>query len=178
VLVVSDVSEFERMFRAYHGAVFRYALRRVGPSGVQDAVAETFMVAWRRRQEVSGDALPWLLGVARRVCANQLRSRARETELRSRIATEPRDSTYLDPHAAGDELLVALRRLSESDREALMLVAWDDLSNAQAARVLGCSAAAFAVRLHRARRRLRRALDTSRETHPTLTKTEEALADG
>lgn len=57
----------------------------------------------------------------------------------------------------------AFGRLSGDDREALALVAWDGLTPAKAARSLGCSPVAFRVRLHRARRRLARALQHERE---------------
>jgi RNA polymerase sigma-70 factor (ECF subfamily) len=52
----------------------------------------------------------------------------------------------------------ALRALSPADREALLLVAWEDLTPAQAARSLGINATAFRVRLLRARRRLQQKL--------------------
>jgi DNA-directed RNA polymerase specialized sigma24 family protein len=52
----------------------------------------------------------------------------------------------------------ALGSLSERDQELLLLVAWDRLEREQAAKVLGVRAGAFAVRLHRARRRFARAL--------------------
>jgi RNA polymerase sigma-70 factor (ECF subfamily) len=48
--------------------------------------------------------------------------------------------------------------LSERDREILLLVAWDGLEPARAARALGARPGAFAVRLHRARRRLAKLL--------------------
>ena len=57
------------------------------------------------------------------------------------------------------ELGRALAALSERDREVLLLVAWEDLSPALAARALGVTQAAFRVRLHRSRRRLRRLLE-------------------
>lgn len=66
----------------------------------------------------------------------------------------------LDP-----ELEVALRRLSELEREALLLVAWEDLSAPAAAASLGISRAAFRVRLHRARRRL--STELGRRGHPS-----------
>jgi len=47
----------------------------------------------------------------------------------------------------------ALKALSREDREALLLIAWEELTPSQAARSLGISATAFRVRLHRARRR-------------------------
>src|SRR6516164_5746133 len=77
---------FERLFRGHHLAVHRYALRRVGERAADDVVAETFLVAWRRHEEIVGDPLPWLLGVARRVCANQLRASVRQASLGRRLA--------------------------------------------------------------------------------------------
>ena len=120
-------------------------------------MAETFLVAWRRLEDVPVDSLPWLYGVARRVLANRRRSADRRAALEQRLAgADSRDSGRDPGERAGDaELLrTALRRLSEPSREALMLVAWHGLSGARAARAAGCSRAAFAVRLHRARARL------------------------
>lgn len=157
-----DRVAFERMFRGHQVAVYRYSLRRVGERGVDDAVAETFLIAWRRREEIRGDPLPWLLGVARRVCANQLRAGARQASLGRRLAVEP-PAFSEDVAIADGRLKLALARLGDRDRETLLLVAWDQLSNRDAAKVLGCSTATFAVRLHRARTRLARALeDTDR----------------
>lgn len=148
---------FEGLFRANYPAVRAYALRRTSPDAAQDVVAETFLVAWRRLDEVPADALPWLYGVARRVLANQRRTADRGAALEDRLAGAAPRLPGRDPgDSAGDaELLrVALGRLSETSREALMLVAWQGLSGARAARAAGCSRAAFAVRLHRARARL------------------------
>ncbi|HEX6652604.1 MAG TPA: sigma factor, partial [Thermoleophilaceae bacterium] len=83
ILVVEGIVEpnrgerFERMFRDSYPLVRAYALRRAAPEGAQDVVAETFLVAWRRLEDVPEDPLPWLYGAARRVLANQRRSAAR-----------------------------------------------------------------------------------------------------
>jgi RNA polymerase sigma-70 factor, ECF subfamily len=163
---VTRKERFEMLFRANYAAVRGYALRRTSPELAQDAVAETFLVAWRRLDDVPGDALPWLFGVARRVLANQRRSAGRGAALveRAAVAAAPAAS---DPHdAVGEAEAVrqALASLSERDREALMLVAWHGLSGARAARAAGCSRAAFEVRLHRARRRLATLLDAVERT--------------
>jgi RNA polymerase sigma factor (sigma-70 family) len=160
-----DVSDsriaFERMFRAHHAAVHRYLVRRVEEPAVADLVAETFLIAWRRQDEIAGDPLPWLLGVARRVCANHLRARQRRAALGERLAAQPQwPETEIAPACEDRGLREALAGLSDRDREALLLVAWDGLGNREAARVMGCSAATFAVRLHRARARLAAALRT------------------
>jgi RNA polymerase sigma-70 factor (ECF subfamily) len=156
---------YERMFRAHHGAVYRYALRRVEGPAVEDVVGETFLVAWRRYDELAGDPLPWLLGIARRLCANHLRGRARRSALAARLRAEPHPSGESHADVADAAVLSALATLREGDREALLLIAWDGLSNAQAAKVLGCGAGAFAVRLHRARRRLARELEAVQTRH-------------
>ena len=148
---------FEGLFRENYPAVRAYALRRTSGDAAQDVVSETFLVAWRRLDEVPADALPWLYGVARRVLANRRRTADRSAALEERLASvAPRDNPRDPGDSAGDAeiLRIALGRLSEPSREALMLVAWHGLSGARAARAAGCTRAAFAVRLHRARARL------------------------
>ena len=65
---------FERLYRANYDRVLAYGLRRTDPERARDATAETFVVAWRRLADVPPDPLPWLLGVARRVLANERRA--------------------------------------------------------------------------------------------------------
>jgi len=148
---------FERLFRDNHAGVRAYALRRAPVDLAQDVVAETFLVAWRRLDDVPADAAPWLYGVARRVLANQRRSQRRGDALAERLALATASGGGRDPGEQAGEAeraRLALARLSDRDRETLMLVAWDGLSGARAARAAGCTRAAFAVRLHRARNRL------------------------
>lgn len=145
---------FEQVFRTSYDAVYRYAARRVPAEAVQDVVSETFLVAWRRFEELRGEPLPWLLGIARRVCANQLRTRERHEALARRLSAETPARVEGAYRADDPDVLLALAALPERDREALMLVAWDGLDNDAAAAVMRCTKATFAVRLHRARRRL------------------------
>jgi RNA polymerase sigma-70 factor, ECF subfamily len=159
---------FEAIYRAHHDAVRSYLLRRAKPELAGDALSETFLAAWRRLDDLPGDPLPWLLGTARRSLANQRRSARRLVGLRERIAgSEPREVVDRSDQVADAELVRrALAELSERDREALMLVAWEGLDAKRAARAAGCSRATFAVRLHRARQRLDRALYAVEETLP------------
>lgn len=148
---------FEEVFRENYAAVRGYVLRRAPPDIVQDVVAETFLIAWRRLDDVPADPLPWLYGVGRRVLANQMRSMRRSAALELRLsASEPAAGPRDPGESLGDAEIVrtALARLSTRDREALTLIAWHGLSGARAARAAGCSRAAFAVRVHRARARL------------------------
>jgi RNA polymerase sigma-70 factor, ECF subfamily len=149
---------FEAMFATHHDPVRRYIVRRQSAALVDDAIAETFLVAWRRLEEIPDRTLPWLLGVARRVLADQRRAVRRRRSLSERLRVDAlTDGTAEDwepPPGLTPELASALAALTEHEREALLLVAWDELSPADAARVAGCSATTFRVRLHRARQRV------------------------
>ena len=153
--VTARRERFERLFDAHLRAVSGYARRRAPAAEADDVVAETFLVAWRRLDEVPVEAKPWLLGVARRVLANQRRAALRRAALTDRIARHP----VAPPAADRPPVVRALSLLAERDREVLLLTAWDGLSSDEAAAVLGCSRTAMKVRLHRAKRRLRAALE-------------------
>jgi RNA polymerase sigma-70 factor (ECF subfamily) len=155
------------------GSVIAYARRRGGVD--PDAIAaEVMAIAWRRLPTVpDGDPLPWLFATARNLLMNEWRRDAHE-----RAAVTRRDGGDFAPAPTlglDPALESALRRLSLDDREALILVAWEELTPTEAARSLGISATAFRVRLHRARRRLRAALgDVPLEQpvpHPTTRST-------
>jgi RNA polymerase sigma factor (sigma-70 family) len=148
---------FEACFRGYASRVHTFALRRVDPAAAEDVTAETFSIAWRRRGEMPAEALPWLYSIARGVLANEQRAASRRLALAARILAEP--NPPVNPAVADHEVLQAMAALRESDREALLLCAWEGLTSNEAARVVGCSATTFAVRLHRARRRLARLLN-------------------
>lgn len=149
---------FTRIYEEHYDAVERYVRRRADDAFVRDVVAEVFLVVWRRFDEVPSDPLPWLYGTARRVLANELRGDRRRTQLVVRVAENV--PTEIDDHAEDVVGLVsmaaAMDRLSEPDQEALRLVAWEELNLRDAARAAGCSITAFAMRLNRARNRLRK----------------------
>lgn len=154
-----DDAVFTALYREHYEKVLAYALRRTSPESARDAVADTFLVAWRRRTEKHRDELPWLLAVARRVIGQQSRTMARQAAL----DIEMRRLSELAAGSTGDTaaevvermtVFTALAALSEMDREAIVLTAWEGLTPSQGAIVIGCSAATFRVRLHRARRRV------------------------
>jgi RNA polymerase sigma-70 factor, ECF subfamily len=153
----NEAERFESLYREHFGSIDAYARRRL-PGRADDVVAETFLVAWRRLDNVPEDALPWLYGVARRVVSDSRRSSRRQDAVVERLAgvRQPEASSTGQDDM---ELLAALGRLSERDRELLLLVYWEDLEPRRAARALGCSRATVATRLWRAHRRLRRELD-------------------
>jgi len=160
-------SRFRALYLEHYGAIHAYAVRRlVSAEDIGDAVADTFTVAWRRIADVPPppqDRL-WLYGVARRVVAGRRRSLRRGRSLLARLAAigaEPAGVAAAPGAGAVDgRVIEALEQLRPGEREALMLVVWDQLSHAEAARVLGCSENAVGIRVHRARTRLRAALDS------------------
>ena len=135
-------------------------------------MAETFLVAWRRLDDVPDDPLPWLLVVARNTIANQRRSAARrhrtltEVALRQRLEQASSDAAPEDVAVTRATMIAALATLTATEREALLLTAWDGLDDVDAARVAGCSPRTFRVRLHRARRRLDHAVGPKTYEHP------------
>jgi RNA polymerase sigma-70 factor (ECF subfamily) len=156
---------FESIFAKTYARVLAFALRRAEDrSAAEEVVSETYLVAWRRLDAVPGEALPWLLGTARKVLANQRRASKR------RFPDGPHAPLDLveasDPGVSAPELIAereafakAFAALGARDREVLALVAWDGLRPREGAEVMGCTAATFSLRLHRARRRLLKELE-------------------
>jgi len=149
-----------------------YAVRRTDPATARDVAAETFLVAWRRLASVPAEpgTAPWLYAVARRVLANTERSRGRAERTAAKLLTEPEAADLVPDPADGiaerDRILRALAQLSEVDQEVLRLIGWEDLDLAGAARVMGCSRAHMAVRAHRARLRMAKALQAPEQADP------------
>jgi RNA polymerase sigma-70 factor (ECF subfamily) len=141
------MQQFDEIYAEHVDAVRAYVRRRAPESLVDDVVADVFVVALRRIDDVPRDALPWLYGVARKTLANERRRQARIVPLAPEVSYEP--------EPVGDsQLAVAFAALSDTDREILRLVAWEGLSLRAAARVLECSPVAARVRYHRAKSRL------------------------
>jgi RNA polymerase sigma factor (sigma-70 family) len=144
-------SRFHEVYEHHRDAVTVYVRRRLPADLVEDLVAETFLVCWRKLDEVPPhEPLPWLYAVARRQLANHYRAAARR-DLPAEAT--PADDPFLAVER-DDVLARAFARLSEPDREVLRLVAWEELSLRAVARALDCSQVACRVRFHRARRRL------------------------
>ena len=148
---------FEEIYRVHADRVHAYARRRTNPSTADDVVAEVFLVVWRRLDQVPADPLPWLLGAARRVLANRRRSEGRAAALHDRLRSS---GGLVAPGTApvDDTVLRAMACLGEEDRELLLLIAWEGLTQAEVAEALGLRRGTVAVRVHRARRRLAEAL--------------------
>jgi RNA polymerase sigma-70 factor (ECF subfamily) len=140
------MQRFERIYAEHHEAVRAYVRRRASEALVEDVVSDTFLVCLRKIDRVPAEPLPWLYAVARKTLANERRKRARVVPREGVAAAEPTP--------VGDGVLAAaFNGLSERDREVLRLVAWEGISLAEAAIVLGCSPLACRVRYHRAKSR-------------------------
>jgi RNA polymerase sigma-70 factor (ECF subfamily) len=166
---VSREEQFQGLFDLNYHRVLGYAIRRCDRrEDAEDAVAETFTVAWRRLEDVpaEGDARPWLLGVARKVLANQRRGRDRRARLVERLAQLP--APVAGDYGGGEigDVARAFAELRADDREVLALLSWEELTPAEIAIVLGCSGGAARKRVLRARRRFAGLLDAGATAAP------------
>ncbi|WP_411140479.1 RNA polymerase sigma factor [Streptomyces sp. x-80] len=168
---MSTDDAFADAYRAHYWAVSRFVARRLDGQAhdVEEVVAEVFSIAWRRRAELPDSPLPWLYGVARNCLANTVRGLGRYRRLLNRLGhheTTRSRQTVPSPDAdrPGDWVHEALARLSPTDREVLRLTAWEELTLDELAVTLGCSQSAAAMRLHRARGRLRTQIDRMQTT--------------
>ncbi len=159
--------EMARLFEAHHVALTAYCRRRIASHMVPDALSEVYLAAWRRISDLpTGKELPWLYGIARLVVQNHRRGVRRQFRLRSRL------ERLLPPQMADTEtqvvrraeeriVLEALSTLRQTDQEILRLRAWEELTTAEIASVLGITESAAEMRLTRAKRRLERALKSA-----------------
>ena len=148
---------WESIYTSHADQVHAYASRRVGTDDAADVVADTFLVAWRRLDDVPEPALPWLYAAARNVINNNRRAEIRRDALALRLAATDRTETDDDPAPVVEtraDIVAAMRLLPAMEREALLLVAREDLEPRRAAALMGCSPGTFAVRVHRGRRHL------------------------
>ncbi len=165
--------EFRRLFEATYPQVVAYARRRTDSSAdADDVVAEIYATAWKRSDAVLTAEAPlaWLYGVG----LNVLRNRRRGSDRHLRLVTEAGSAALTRPPIAdpSDALIVrdALRSLPDDDAELIRLIAWEGLSHAEAAEVLGCSTNAVGIRLFRARQRLDDALSYPPSSSPSQRK--------
>ena len=157
----SAEARFREVF-SHLGAVTAYARRR-GSRDPDGIAAEAMTIAWRRLDDVpADDPLPWLYGTARNLVLAEARRSAPAAAAAAEVEHVDQPPVDLDP-----TLDRALRELSQLDREALFLVAWEDLTPGQAAKALGISPVAFRVRLLRARRRFRASLEEAQAAPPS-----------
>jgi RNA polymerase sigma-70 factor (ECF subfamily) len=152
---MSPYERFELIYGRHAPTVKAYVMRRASASIADDVLADVFTVCWRRLEDVPEDPLPWLIGVAARVLRTQRRGETRRMRLGQRLAAGEPTAAPEAPALEKASIGSALAQMRETDRELLLLIAWEGLSPTQAARVLSIAPATVRVRLHRARTRLR-----------------------
>jgi RNA polymerase sigma factor (sigma-70 family) len=183
VLIEQSLAEpevFGVLFDRYAADIHRYAARRLGAGAADDLVAETFLVAFRRRGSYDSGrpkARPWLYGIATTLIARQRRSEQRLYRALARTGLDPLPEPIADQVvrrvvAQGQQrrLAAALAGLSPADREVLLLVAWAGLSYEEIAEAVGVPVGTVRSRLHRARGKVRKVLGDAEQS----TTTEEA----
>jgi RNA polymerase sigma-70 factor, ECF subfamily len=149
---------FEELVALTYEPIQRFLRRRTDPATADDVLGDVLLVLWRRLDELPSDApLPWTYGVARGCLANSRRSALRQERVVVRLAREPRPGEDGEPDDDGG-LSEALEALPDADRELLRLWAWEQLAPAELAQVLGISANAASIRLHRAKGKLKKLL--------------------
>ncbi len=180
----SDRAAFQRVFDAHYEAVSRYCLRRLPLQDARDATARTFVVAWRKIDAMPHDdgALPWLYRTARYEVETMRRTIRRQGALRSRLGglglpNGERPEAIVIQRAEDREVAEALEALAPGDREIILLRSHEELSIAEIAATLGCSANAAKQRLSRALKRLRRQLGIPVEVRAT-TENSRAIEEG
>jgi len=165
---LDDPEQFAVVFRRHAPDIHRYVVRRLGPGAADDVVAETFLTAFRFRSRYRSDradARPWLYGIATNLIGRHRRAEVRQYRALARTGLDPVTESFADRAdarvSAGTEsrrLAAALAGLPAGHRNALLLVAWGDLSYEEAAVALGVPVGTVRSRLSRARARLRQAL--------------------
>ncbi|VAV96858.1 RNA polymerase ECF-type sigma factor [hydrothermal vent metagenome] len=154
---------FDETYHASFSQIYAYCRRRTrSREDTEDAVADTYLVAWRRLDELEAADYPiaWLYGVARRVLANQRKSLERHELVEVRAAAFSPSTAFNDPaqdavhRSQLGDVLEAMIELSTIDQELLVLAAFEQLSHAEMAVVLEIPIDTIKSRLYRARRRL------------------------
>ena len=163
-----DPEWFSVIFDRYFTAIHRYAAARLGPAAADDVAADTFLAGFDQRGRYDltrPEAKAWLYGIATNLISRHRRDELRLYRALSRSATRDDVESHADrvtDRVAAEQLSPrlarALKRLSQGDRDALMLVACADLSYAEAAFALGVPIGTVSSRLNRARAKLRKSL--------------------
>ena len=156
-----DEARFVEVYQRYFRHIHAYCARRTSGPAVADAVADVFLVTWKRIDQIpDGDAvLPWLYAVAYRVLSHQWRHKARSRRLVEKLRGLA-EVEVLSPDVLlvrSEEYRVVLQassRLRRIDQEILRLTLWEELPHAEVAVVLGIDATAVKQRAYRARQNL------------------------
>jgi RNA polymerase sigma-70 factor (ECF subfamily) len=164
----AEPDRFASLFDRHAPHIHRYLARRAGREAADDLVAETFLVAFRKRAGYNPrfrDARPWLYGIATNLVGQHRREEARQFRLRRATGPDPvqpddaeRVAVDVTAQSIRGSLAGALAALTRPDRDVLLLIAWEQLSYEEVAQALGIPVGTVRSRLHRARTKVRKAL--------------------
>jgi RNA polymerase sigma factor (sigma-70 family) len=166
---IAHPASFAELFDRHHGELYRYLRRRAGPSLAADMAAETFLIAFARRDRYRPDrqsVRPWLYGIAHNLLRKHSRSERRQWLAYARHGEMPdvdqsaadafgNADSRTDAAAAAARIGPVLAGLPSGDRDVLLLYAWADMSYADIAGTLRIPVGTVRSRLNRARRHLR-----------------------
>lgn len=147
-------ARFEAFYRENYERVSLYVARRVAKASVDDVVSASFTVAWKKFSKSRSPSLPWVYRIASYEVSNHHRNIRRHTRVTTLIQTGELPNELDGTEFDGSDVVSAMHRLSENDREVLRLIHWEGLSRKEAAEVLEMSVNAVNVRYHRALKRL------------------------
>ncbi|MCW2913498.1 MAG: sig49 [Actinomycetia bacterium] len=169
-----EPERFAEIFDRYYPEVHGYVARRLGPSLADDVTAETFLIAFDRRDRYDLArplARPWLYGIASNLISRHHRAELRQYRALARVGPEQpvdgpaeRAVVRIDAQSTRGRLAAALAEIAPDDRDVLLLVAWAGLNGEEAAHSLGIPAGTVRSRLHRARTKVRAALGGANPT--------------
>jgi RNA polymerase sigma-70 factor (ECF subfamily) len=163
----TGVAEYTRLVNDHSRSVYRYVMRRLSDwSSCEDVVSETFLIAWRRRDQLPprDRELAWLYAIALRVLSNQRRSRDRRERLKTRIALERSEMKVEAEDSRVDSFMKVVVRLRADDRVLLEHVYWERLTYREIADILGISVNAVGIRINRAKKSLKNLIDQNAES--------------
>ncbi|GGT46073.1 RNA polymerase sigma factor [Nonomuraea spiralis] len=163
---------FATLFDRHAPLLHRYVTRRLGPSEAEDVVADTFLTAFQHRggyDRSRPDARPWLYGIASNLIGRRRRTETSLYRAYVRSGVHPAELSGsqvedgVNTLAVNRPLAQALLKLTQADRDVLLLVAWAELSYQEVADALAIPPGTVASRLNRARLQIRQALSTQGE---------------
>ena len=148
------LAQFEAFFRENYERLWKYVARRVPSPNVDDVVASTLTVAWKKYSRIENPSLPWLIRIASYEVSNQRRANRRLAHNVTTVSLEDVEQLRMDDEFDGTEVAAAVGRLSKVDQEILGLIHWDGFSRSEVAEALALTVNAVSVRHHRALQRL------------------------
>lgn len=164
---LDDPEVFGELFLRHGPRLHAYIKRRLGPPLADDLVSEAFATAFRQRARFDGrrEFGAWLWGIAAKLIARHHRQETRMYRAFARTGVDPAEDGVADvagdraaAAALGPALAKALASLSAQERDAVLLLAWAEMSYAEIAATLGLPLGTVKAKIHRARNKLRKAL--------------------